>query len=58
MPGSRSGDQLIYTRRTYTSNPTTVTEQLHRVNANGTNGVVLVDTNSAFSPFGIGWAID
>lgn len=55
---SPAGNQVIYTRRTYTSNPTAVTEQLHRVNANGTNDVVLVDTNSAYSPFGIGWAND
>lgn len=55
---SPAGNQVAYTERIYSYNPTAVAERLHRVNASGTNDVVLVDTSSAYSPFGRAWTTD
>lgn len=55
---SPSGNQLIYLHRSYYSNPTVVIERLYRVNANGTNNVLLVDSSGNFRPFPMGWEMD
>ena len=55
---SPAGNQLIYVHRYSYWNPTSIIERLHRVNADATNNVVLVDTVGGVRPFAMGWAVD
>lgn len=55
---SPAGNQLIYVHRFSYSNPVTIIERLHRVNANATNNVVLLDTVGGIRPHALGWAVD